>query len=466
MKVTAMFSTAKASKLVKSTLLAAPLALAPAVSSVLMQSLELDGFQSGVVYAQEQQAEQKPKYKTRKTPALREKVFKQLAKVQELTNPDTEKKPDAKPNFPEALKVLDKISAGTTKGKWNQYELAQLYNYYGFVYYTLENYPEAIKYYKLVVAQSPHIPEGLEVGTLYTIAQLYFVQEDYKNAIVNLKKWMELSPIVGADAYILLGQAYYQMNDMKQALTNVNIAVKRFEDKGKIPKENWYSLQRALYYDKGDNKTVIAILEKMVRHYPKATYYKQLSGMFGAVGREKDQLHMLDAAYQMGAVTKEKELLNLAYLYMGEDYPYRAARLVDKGIKDDNIEATSKNLELLATAWRLAQEVKKSIPEMEKAAKKSDKGDLYARLAGIYLDNDMHKKALDAGATAIKRGGIKRIDQLQIVLGMANANQKKYSKAIKAFKEAAKDKRSKKFALQWIQYCESEIKREKQLAAK
>jgi len=465
MKVTAMFSTAKASMLVKSTLLAAPLALAPAVSSVLMQSLELDGFQSGVVYAQEE-AEQKPKYKTRKTPALREKVFKQLAKVQELTNPDTEKDPDAKPNFPEALKELREISAGTERGKWNQYELAQLYNYYGFVYYTLENYPEAIKYYKLVVAQSPQIPEGLEVGTLYTIAQLYFVQEDYRNAIVSLKKWMELSPIVGADAYILLGQAYYQINDMKQALTNVNIAVKRYEEKGKIPKENWFSLQRALYYDKGDNKKVIEILEKMVRHYPKATYYKQLSGMFGAVGREKDQLHMLDAAYQMGAVTKEKELLNLAYLYMGEDYPYRAARLVDKGIKDGNIEATSKNLELLATAWRLAQEVKKSIPEMEKAAKKSDKGDLYARLAGIYLDNDLHDKALEAGATALKRGGIKRIDQLQIVLGMANANKKNYSEAIKAFKAAAKDKRSKKFALQWIQYCESEIKREKQLAAK
>ena len=460
MKVTAMLSKGQASRLVKGALLSVPLMIAPAVSGVVMQSVGLTSFVSGAVYAQEEA--KKPARKTRKTPALREKVFKELAKVQELTNPEEE---GAKANFPEALKVLNKISAGTTRGKWNQYELAQLYNYYGFVYYTLERFPEAIKYYKLVIAQSPQIPEGLEIGTLYTIAQLYFVQEDYKNAVINLKKWMALSPIVGADAYVLLGQAYYQMNDMGQALTNVNIAVKRFEDKGKVPKENWYSLQRALYYDKGDNKKVIEILEKMVRHFPKATYYKQLSGMFGAANREKDQLHMLDAAYQMGAVSKEKELLNLAYLYMGEDYPVRAAKVVEKGIKDKQIEATSKNLELLATAWRLAQEVKKSIPVMETAADKSAKGDLYARLAGIYLDNDRNKDAIKAGNTALKRKGIKRIDQLQIVLGMANANSGKYKTAINHFKAAAKDKRSKKFADQWITYCESEIKREKQLAA-
>lgn len=459
MNMKAVFLKPAFSRLVKRTLLAVPLAAAPAVTSVMMQAVDVDGFQSGVVYAQEEKAAEKPKYKTRKTPALREKVFKQLAKVQELTSPEEE---GAKPNFPEALKVLKDIESGASK--WNQYEMAQLYNYYGFVYYTLENFKEAIKYYKLVVAQSPHIPEGLEVGTLYTIAQLYFVQEDYRNAITTLKKWMELSPIVGADAYILLGQGYYQINDMKQALTNVNIAVKQYEDKGKIPKENWYSLQRALYYDKGDNKTVIKILEKLIRHYPKGTYWKQLSGMYGTVGREKDQLHSLDAAYLMGALNKEKELLNLAYLYMGEDYPYRAAKLVDKGIKDKIIEPTSKNLELLATAWRLAQEMKKSIPEMAKAAKKSEKGDLYARLAGIYLDNDQYKKALDAADVALERKGIKRPDQLYIVMGMARANLGNYADAIKAFKEAAKDKRSKKFALQWIQFAESELKRERQLS--
>ncbi|MEC8428174.1 MAG: tetratricopeptide repeat protein, partial [Pseudomonadota bacterium] len=123
----------------------------------------------------------------------------------------------------------------------------------------------------------------------------------------------------------------------------------------------------------------------------------------------------------------------------------------------------SKNLEVLATAWRLAQEIKKSIPEMEKAAAKSDKGDLYARLAGIYLDNDNFKAAISTGNKALKRGGIKRVDQLHIVMGMSLVNQKKYADGIKHFKKAAKDDRSKKFAVQWVQFAEGELKREEQL---
>jgi tetratricopeptide (TPR) repeat protein len=347
--------------------------------------------------------------------------------------------------------------------KWNGYELAQLWNYYGFVYYSLERYADALKAYERVVSRPDDIPEGLETATLYTMAQLYFIQEDYRKAIDILTRWMNVSPIVGADAYVLRGQAHYSLNEFNKALPDINWAVNDYEGKGKVPKENWFALQRAIYYEKGDNKKVVEILEKLVRHYPKASYWRQLGGMYGAVNREKDQLHALEAAYLMGAVSNEKELLNIAYLFLGEEVPYKAAKIIDKGMKDKRIEPTSKNLETLAAAWRMAQEVKKSLPEMEKAAAKSDTGDLYARLAGIYLDNDMHDKAIDAGEVALKRKGIKREDQLQIVLGMAHVNKKQYDAAIKAFKKAAEDKRSKKFADQWIQYAAGEKERERQL---
>jgi hypothetical protein len=101
---------------------------------------------------------------------------------------------------------------------------------------------------------------------------------------------------------------------------------------------------------------------------------------------------------------------------------------------------------------------------MAQAAKKSEKGDLYARLAGVYLDNDQNKEALDAASRAKKRGKVKRPDQLNIIVGMASVNLGKFESAIKAFKLAAKDKRTKKSANQWISYAESELKRKKQLA--
>lgn len=438
--------TIKLTAFVKQALMAAPLALAPALSSVLLQSIGVEGFTSGSVYAEEEAAP--TQYKTKKTYSLRQNVFKDFSKVQEKTDAN---------DWQGALEVLRDIERSKLE-KYTSYEKANVWNYFGWVYYSLENYDQSIRYYEKLLKET-ELSEALELGTLYTLAQLLFVKEDYKGAVAKLEKWMSLQTIIGSDAYVLLAQGYYQMGDMANAMKNVDIAVDNYESKGKVPKENWYSLQRAVYYDKGDNKKVIDILQKMVRHYPKPTYWKQLSGMYGTVEQEKNQLHSLETVYLMGELNNEKELLNLAYLFLGQDVPYKAARIIEKGMKAGKIEETSKNLEVLATAWRLSQHVKKAIPVMEKAAQKSDNGDLYARLAGVYLDTDQFEKAISAGDKALKKGGIKRDDQLQIVLGMANVSLGNYDTAIAAFKKAAKDKRSKKFAVQWIDFATNEKKR-------
>ncbi|MFV8781231.1 tetratricopeptide repeat protein [Microbulbifer sp. SA54] len=434
------------SKFVLRTSVALPLVLAPAVSVTVLEAVGVSA-----PFAQAQAAEQK----TRKTPAMRESAFKYLGKAQEAA--------DAQ-NWPAALAALKEMEAG--KSKLNGYEAAQMYYFYGFVYYSMEKYPQAITYYKQVLQQGEeNLPVALEVGTLQTIAQLYFVTEDYKQAVNYLNKWFAASDTVTADSYALRGQAYYQMGDNNdKALADMNQAVSMYEKEGKVPKENWYSLQRFLYYEKNDYKQVTNILEKLVKHYPKGEYYKQLAGMYGELKREDDMLHMMEAAYVAGALEKEKELLNMAYLFMGAEMPYKGAKVIEKGIKEKKIARNSKNLETLAQAYQMAQELQKSIPELEAAASMSDKGDLYSRLAGIYLDLDKNKEAVSMGAKALKKGDIKRVDQLYIVLGMANANLKNYDDSLKYFKKALDDKRSEKFAKQWITFVQNEKEREAQLA--
>ena len=140
-----------------------------------------------------------------------------------------------------------------------------------------------------------------------------------------------------------------------------------------------------------------------------------------------------------------------------------AAKIMDKGLKDGSIEGKSKNWEILGNAYRQAQEVEKAIPAMEKAASKSDSGELYSRLGNVYLDGDQYKKAIDAINKGLKRGGIKRPDQSRLVLGMAYFNDKQYSRAKEAFKAAGRDERSEKYASQWLKYLNSELDRQKKL---
>ena len=53
----------------------------------------------------------------------------------------------------------------------------------------------------------------------------------------------------------------------------------------------------------------------------------------------KDLMQRCDSCNELRARKhKEKELMNLAYLLMGEDAPYKAAKIIDKGMKAKIIE--------------------------------------------------------------------------------------------------------------------------------
>ena len=90
---------------------------------------------------EEQKASERP---TRRTPALRSKVYEQLARAQE--------KADAG-SIPEAVEILDVVQDKSSS--MNSYELAMMYNFYGFIYYNDEQYDKALENFAKVVEQQP-----------------------------------------------------------------------------------------------------------------------------------------------------------------------------------------------------------------------------------------------------------------------------------------------------------------------
>lgn len=438
--------TACARSLILAGLLFAVIAVAPAVVQTYSDSVVF-----GAAYAQDKKAEEKPKRKTKRTLAMNNKTVEKLTAAQEAV--------EAK-DMQGALKILRDLEGG--KKPLNDAELGNVLNMYAFIYYTQEDYPNALKSYKKIITL-PEAPEGIVIQARYSVAQLYFVTEQYAEGVAALLDWFKVTASPPASAYMLLAQGYYQMKDYDNSLTNVEKAIDIFKESGKTPKENWLGLQRFLYYEKNNYRKVVEILDELLVYYPKKQYWMQLSGMYSELKDESKQLSAMEVAYVQGMLQKEKELLNMAYLFLGGDVPYKAAKVIDKGIKAKVIEPTSKNLDLLGSAWRQAQEVKKAIPEMARAAAKSDKGDLWARLCSIYLDNDEFKKAIDSCSKGINKGGVKRVDTAYLIKGMAHYNLKQYKSARTAFNNAAKDKRSKKYATQWISFMDRELARQRSL---
>ena len=430
------------------------LAVAVSAATVLVDQAVPQWGLVGEAAAQSDNAKKKER-ESRRTPALRNKVYEKLSEAQAAA--------EAK-NYAEAGALLDAMLEGEGKNELNSYELANVYNLYAFLRYSVEDYPGALNYYNKVV-QQPDIPLAMEINTKFTIAQLYFVQEKWQDAIAALLEWFDLTDKPNANAYVLLAQGYYQTKQYDAALDNVETAIKMFEDEGKLPKEQWYNLARFLYFDKGDTDSALETIKLLLTYYPKKQYWVQASHLYGEKKDDSRQLAMMETAYVQGLLDKSTDLVTMAYLYLNAEVPYPAAKVVDQGLKDGIVEEKSKNFELAGTAWRQAQERAKAIPMMEKAAAKAEDGELYARLGNVYLDGDQFEKAVDAITKGLERGGVKRPDQARLVLGMAHFNLGNYNSARKAFRAAAKDDRSKGYAQQWLKYVSSEEERLKQLQA-
>jgi len=451
----------------KKSLLATALLAAPAITGFV--AYQLVPQQSLFVAASAQAQNVKPMQPAdkrpdpRRLPGLSQSFTKDLQKIGDVLDPsDEDVAKGAKPDPKKALQIADGVAKNIDS--FNPYEKVMLYTYYGSIYYNLENTEKTIENFENVVKQSPSLPVGTEAQYLYTLAQLYSQEDQPKKALDFLKRWSKMVTSISAEQYSVIAQVYYANDDLEAALANMLEAVRQYEEAGKIPKEEWLSFVRAVHYTREDFPSTLTVVEQLVRHYPKMSYWRQLVGLYYELGRIDDYYRALDSMYVMGGLNKEGELRTLAGGFIDKDAPYKAAKVLDKGInKDKTVKPTSQNLELLANSWRLAQETDKALVEMKRAAAKSDDGDLYFNLSRLLFSLDQFDEAIAAANNALKKGDLKRPDSVYLTIGQAELSRNNFDAAIEAFKKAAKDERSRKFATQWTSYAKSEKKRQEAL---
>jgi len=378
--------------------------------------------------------------------AIDAKTFDVLNKAQAFTESG---------EYKQAIATLDSIKSSP---KLNSYAKSQMWNFYAFIYASQEQYKNAIGAYKKLIAE-PDAPAGLVLTSKYTLAQLYFQIEDYKSVIHFMEAWLKEIKKPTSTAHILLAQAYYESKSYQPAIKNLDKAIALSKAEGKPLDENWLRMKAAIYFDSNDIKNTLNTYKQLLKHFPKENYLRQIAGLYGEVGNSRKRLTTYDALYQKGSLTKESDVLNLAYMYLGEGIPYKAGKIIETGMKNGQIERSPKNIETLANAWAQANEHKKAIPTLQKAAELSDKGLLYARLAGVYFDAGDYAKCANAAQKAADKGGLKRKDSNHMLMGMALFNIQHYEDALQAFRQAKKSKKTFSDAREWEKYTLKEIER-------
>ena len=433
-------------------------------------------FSSLHIGAQEDEALKKQPVKYKKARALQASTAKKMAKVYEALEVVDDKGEPA-PDMETVTRILTELR--NDKDELKSYDRSVMWNAWAYVYFSSEKYTQAMDAYRKLIAE-PEVTIPLRTGALLSLGQLYMVQEDYERGIQYVLQWQKEIEKVTAQSYALLGQAYFSLEDYKKSLSSIETAIKLAEEEGYKPRENWYVIMAAniseMKSEIGEKESLrrqLPIYEILVNLYPKKLYFIQLGGVYGQLGRERDYMITLKAAHAKDFLDKESEYKALAQLLLLNKNPYWAAEVLISGQKkmitivDEETEEekivpvvkdTEKNLKLLADSLRMAQEIDRAIPVLEKSASMSKDGESYVLLGNLYLSEDRVNEAVASIKKGLEKGKIKNLSQVYLTLGQAYFELQEFEEAKKNFRIAARDKKKKikTQANNWIKYTENE----------
>lgn len=385
---------------------------------------------------------------TVRVPAMRNRVYSQLARAQKIADEG-----DKAGGFA----VLDEVKEQLSN--LNSYEKAMLWNFYAFMHYANDELVKTTTYFKKVVDEKA-IPQSLRLSTLYSLSQLSMQIQDYAQSLAYLKQWQALnSKDLSASQQILFAQIYYQLKDFEASKSYTSTTIEAAIALGKTPKENWLILQRANEYELKQPKAVTKTIEMLVKYYDKADYWVQLAAMYGEIQEEEKQLAVMESAWQAGYVTKPADIITLVQLYRYHGVPIKAANLLTKALKNDQVEENERHLEMLAQSYLAAKDDEKSIPVLIQAASIAKTGKFDAQLAQSYLNLEKWALAIKSANKALERGSLESdatMGTLYLVLGMANSNLQQFEESLEAFAKAQEFDASAPMAKQWYAYIEKE----------
>ncbi len=383
---------------------------------------------------------------TKQAQAVSKAVYDTITKAQEAV--------DAK-DYPAALKILKALY---DPDDLTEYEQANVLNYLGFVYYNMDDTVNAITTYERMVA-IPTLEPQLKKQTMYTLAQLLTMQEDYERALTTLDNWFLLETNPAPEPFILKAQNLYQVQRYTDMIQPIENAMQVAEKRDKEVKEDWWVLLNFAYFQQENYEKVRDIQKTLLMTWPKKNYWFSLAGAFTELGQDDDLVNAYAAAHTQNMLEKEAELVTMAQLFMQREVPYMAATLMEKEMAAGRIEKSGRNYRLLSQAWQLAMESEKAIPALQEAARQTDDGELDVRLGNAYLNTGDYDECIKSVRTGIRKGGLKSPDNAQISLGMCLYNKRQYQDSIKAFQTAAKTDRSRGVANQWINVINADVQR-------
>ena len=379
--------------------------------------------------------------------ALDEAIYKQLNSVYEKVG--EEKYNDA---FSELQKMLGRAGR-------DEYLQAILHQALAQVEWSRENYDSALGHFEKAVALDA-LPNQAHFALMYQIAQLYFMQERYRDALDRLDLWFCTAPKekITSTAYVLKASIHAAQLDYRQALNAIEAAIEMDEN----PKEPWYQLKLAAHYELEQFPQAAQTLEIMITLWPgKKIYWTQLAQTYYKLKQDDKALAVTALAYRKKLLDKQADLLFLSSLYTNSDVPYKAAKVLQQGIEAGIVEGSERHWTATADNWYAAEELDKALFAYEKAGSAARDGEIDLRRGYILVDLERWEPAKEALDAALAKGGLdeRKTGEAYLLRGMASFNLGHFDQASADWGRASRYSRTRDAAQQWMNHLQEERRR-------
>ena len=369
--------------------------------------------------------------------SMSESFYRRLARAHELLDED---------NLSEAVDLLDRIRPD----RIGEYEAAQLYQTYGFIYSQLEREEDAFVAFEKCL-ELDALPTYVQQGIVYSVAGYYAGQDHYQESNDTMLRWFryEAEPI--ADAYILMGANFAQREMMLEALPYVV----RANQLSKEPRENWRNLQLAIHVELGQYAEAVELLKSNIGIWPdNLRFYLLLSSLNMELQNDEGALAALAIPWYRGMLVKEVDIVNLTRLNLFLENPARAGMVLSEAMERGYVEENSETLRLLLNSWTMAREMERAVDTIDRLAQISDDGEYFHRKAMLLNETGDWEGVVESCRLALDKGGLKRPDEVWVLLGVALAELRRFDEAIESFESAKKsgDENIRRNCKAWIAY--------------
>jgi len=271
------------------------------------------------------------------------------------------------------------------------------------------------------------------------LAAWYNGQKDLPKTVVHYRAFIDATPDATSEELATMGRLYLQAGNDQEGVDWLSKAIAAAQAADEKPNEVWYQLMDRSFVELNQDEKRLQNLEGLVSYYPKADYYSRILAIYAQDSKD-DRTVMLNAyrlAFTDVGLATVGEYLGYADQALVAGSPGEALRALERGMKDGVVPSVGTNQQTVQEARTAVARDKKDLPGDAASAAKNPKGEVDVKVGlGFYSQGDWNK-AVEAIQRGLAKGGVKRVDDANMLLGASLVQLGKYAEARAAFAAAA-----------------------------